>query len=225
VKAMTDSNLLEVLFPSPRRFILAAMFREPARWWTLPELAGRAGLNATTLRQHLHQMRNAGLLQERNDGGKPLFQPDPDCPVYADLHALITKVVPRDEDAETIMVVEDQPATAKITRILLESWGYRVLEAHSGEDAIALFDDHGDGVHLLLTDIIMPGLSGPETADQLVRRKPGLRVIFMSGYPADHLENRDAAFLPKPFNPAGLSRMVRRELDRARRIEKTMNGA
>jgi CheY-like chemotaxis protein len=201
------------------------MFREPARWWSLPELAGRAGLNATTLRQHLNQMRNAGLVLERSEGGKPWFQPDPDCPVYVDLHALITKVVPRDEQAETVMVVEDQPATAKITRILLESWGYRVLEAHSGEDAIALFHDHGDGVHLLLTDVLMPGLTGPEIADELVRRKPGLRVIFMSGYPAEHLEHRDAAFLPKPFNPAGLSRMVRRELDRARRTEKTMNGA
>jgi FixJ family two-component response regulator len=61
----------------------------------------------------------------------------------------------------------------------------------------------------------MPGMTGPQLADELVRRKPDLSVVFMSGYPSDELAHHSgAAFLPKPFNPASLSKMVRRELDR-----------
>ena len=222
---MTDSILLDTLFPAPRRFIFAAMFREPARWWSLPELAGRAGLNGATLRQHLHALRDAGLVRERSKGGRAWFQPNPDCPVFADLHSLIMKLAGCDDRLETILVVEDQPATAKITRILLESWGYRVLETHSGPEALSLFDEQGGAIHLLLTDVIMPGMSGPDIARELVRRKPGLGVILMSGYPADRVERHHAVFLPKPFNPSGLARAVRRELDRVQRIQQSMNGS
>jgi CheY-like chemotaxis protein len=126
----------------------------------------------------------------------------------------VTKLTPQTNTAETILVVEDQPATAQITRILLESWGYRVLEAHDGNEALSLFARDGDGIHLLLTDVIMPGMNGQQLASELVQRKPELRVVFMSGYPSDHLNQPNAAFLPKPFNPASLSRMVRKELDR-----------
>jgi two-component system cell cycle sensor histidine kinase/response regulator CckA len=121
--------------------------------------------------------------------------------------------------------VEDQPATAQITRILLESWGYRVLEAHCGEEALAKFGNDGDGIQLLLTDVIMPGMSGPQLASELQQRKPELRVVFRSGYPSDQLNQPDAAFLPKPFNPAGLSRMVRKELDRPAAARRNMKSS
>ena len=124
------------------------------------------------------------------------------------------KLTARSRDCETILIVEDQEATAQITRILLESWGYRVLEAHSGAEALDIFARDGDEVQLVLTDVIMPGMTGPQLARELWRKRPNLRVVFMSGYPADQLNDATAAFLPKPFNPASLSRMIRKELDR-----------
>jgi CheY-like chemotaxis protein len=212
---MSELNTLNVLFPGTRRPILASLYGEPSRWWSLSELAGRAGLNPATLRRHLAQLRDAGLISEKSDGGRELFQPNPACPVYAELQAIVTKLTSRTNAAETILIIEDQEATAQITRILLESWGYRVFEAHSGAEALEIFKKDGDAIQLVLTDVIMPGMSGPQIAGELVRQNPGLRVAYMSGYPSDTLNQLDAAFLPKPFNPHSLSRMIRRELDRA----------
>jgi CheY-like chemotaxis protein len=211
---MRESKTLEVLFPGPRRQVFAAMFGEPERWWSLPELAGRAGMQPASLRQHMKELREAGLIHEKTEGGRPWFQPDPGCPIFQELRAILAKLSAQTDTAETILVVEDQPATAQITRILLESWGYRVIEAHSGEEAMSVFASNGNGIQLVLTDVIMPGISGPQLASELLRMRPELRIVFMSGYPNDQLNQPDAAFLPKPFNPASLSRMIRKELDR-----------
>jgi CheY-like chemotaxis protein len=128
----------------------------------------------------------------------------------------VSKLTAQSGGGETILVVEDQPATAQITRILLESWGYQVLEAHSAREAVQLYNQHENEIHLLLTDVIMPETTGPQLADQLLDRNPELCVVYMSGYPADELARREeAAFLPKPFNPASLSKMVRKQLDKA----------
>ncbi len=211
---MSESKPLEVLFPGPRRRLLCAMFHQPARWWTLPELAGRAGVRPTTVRQHLAALREAGVVREKLEGSRAWFQADAGCPVFTELHSIIRKLSSRESVGETILVVEDQPATAQITRILLESWGYRVIEAHGAAEALALFERHGDCIQLLLTDVLMPGLTGPQLANELTRRKPALRTVFMSGYPNERLSESGAAFLAKPFNPASLSRTIRRELDR-----------
>ena len=211
---MQEVKTLDALFPGPRRSIFSAMYAEPGRWWSLPELAGRAGVNAPTVRQHLTQLREAGLIREKSDAGRPWFQVDPACPIHEEMQAIVTKLAGQTRGAETILIVEDQEATAQITRILLESWGYRVIEAHSGDEALQVFSQDANGIHLVLTDVIMPGLDGPQLATELQRLRPGLRVVFMSGYPSDHLNHPDAAFLPKPFNPSSLSRMIRRELDR-----------
>jgi CheY-like chemotaxis protein len=211
---MREPNALEALFPGPRRQVFSAMFADPSRWWSLPELAGRAGMQPASLRQHMTHLRDAGVIREKTEGGRPWFQPNPACPVFEELRTIVGKLTPHADYAETILVVEDQPATAQITRILLESWGYQVFEAHSGEEACALFSENGHGIHLVLTDVIMPGMNGSELAAELLRMRPDLRVVFMSGYPSEQLNRPDMAFLPKPFNPASLSRMIRRELDR-----------
>ena len=203
---------MDALFPGPRRVLLCAMFHEPARWWSWAELAGRAGLRPASLRRHMAALRNGGIIREKIEGGRAWFQADPDCPVFAELQSLVGKLNPRSDLAETILVVEDQPATARITRILLESWGYHVIEAHGGAEAIALFEQQRDAIRLVLTDMIMPGLNGPELAAELIHRNPALRIVFMSGYP--NKPTPDIAFLPKPFNPASLSRTIRHELDR-----------
>jgi CheY-like chemotaxis protein len=219
---MSLSKTLEVLFPGPRRTLLCAVFHEPERWWSLPELAGRAGLRPASLRPHLKELREGELIRQKIEDGRPWFQANPESPVFGDVHSIVTKLTVRTE-GETILIVEDQKATAQITRILLESWGYRVLEAHSAPEALEVFTHHGDAIELLLADVIMPGLGGTKLAEELVKRKPELRIIFMSGYPADHINGTEAAFLSKPFNPVGLARVVRRELDR--RIWQSKSGA
>jgi FixJ family two-component response regulator len=89
-----------------------------------------------------------------------------------------------------------------------------VLETHSAAEALEIFSKDGEGVQLVLTDMIMPGIGGQELAQELRACRPELRIVFMSGYPNERVDKAGAAFLPKPFNPASLSRMIRKELDR-----------
>jgi CheY-like chemotaxis protein len=206
------SRIFEVLFPGARRTVFAALFTEPNRWWTSEELAGRAGVRAGSIQTQLCRLRESGIVREDRTPGKHLFQANPECQIFTELQAIVTKLT-ASAGGETILVVEDTAATAQITRILLESWGYRALEAHTPTEALDLFEAYGGHVHLLLTDIQMPQMSGPQLADELRRRNPDLRIVFMSGYPDTDTMELNEAFLAKPFNPTGLSQTVRRALD------------
>lgn len=207
-----SARILETLFPGTRRTLFAALFSEPNRWWTVEELAGRAGVRMACIQAHLGRLRDTGVVRENNTDGRVRVQPDPDCEIYPELHSIVTKLT-LSHGGETILVVEDTPATAQITRILLESWGYRAFEAHTPSEALTLFEGHAAEIHLLLTDIRMPQMTGPQLADELRRRKPDLRIVFMSGYPESDFVALDDGFLAKPFNPTGLSQTVRRALD------------
>ncbi|MBN2800969.1 MAG: response regulator [Deltaproteobacteria bacterium] len=126
---------------------------------------------------------------------------------------------PRARGGERILLVEDEPRVARLIRRVLEGAGYRVQTAASGHEALAL-DAGGDlRFDLLLTDVIMPGMSGPELASALAVRRPGMRVLFASGYTNDALMRRGTldegvALLQKPFSTAQLSEAVRASLDR-----------
>jgi CheY-like chemotaxis protein len=189
------------------------MFGEPDRWWSLAELAGSAGVQPGTLQAYFARLRRGGVIRERRVADALQFRPDTGCPIFAELQRIVVKLTQLPVCGETILVVEDTEATAQLTRILLESWGYLVLEAHGSREALDVSESHPEEIHLLLTDINMPGMSGPQLADELVRRRPKLRVVFMSGYPADQLKGRTGAFLPKPFNPSSLSQAIRKTLD------------
>jgi PAS domain S-box-containing protein len=120
--------------------------------------------------------------------------------------------------SETVLVVEDEPAVLALTCRVLEAEGYTVLCASDGTDALRLVERHGGAIHLLLTDIVMPGMSGRELAEQLAVRRAGIRILYMSGYPGDAAVHhgtlvRGSAFLQKPFTPEGLCRRVRDVLD------------
>jgi len=120
--------------------------------------------------------------------------------------------------SETILVVEDENAVLTLSRRALEAQGYLVLSASDGASAIRVVERHGGMIHLLLTDLVMPGLSGRELAERLAARRPGLRVLYMSGYPGDAVVQHGTlpagtAFLQKPFSPDGLARKVRDVLD------------
>jgi signal transduction histidine kinase/CheY-like chemotaxis protein len=127
---------------------------------------------------------------------------------------------PTATNCETILVVEDESGVRQLTTRVLSRLGFRVLEAASGEEAIALSGASGDHIHLLLTDLVMPGISGREVAQRLGKDRPGMRVLFMSGYSeeADRLADVDggrATLMTKPFTPEVLAKRVRDVLDAA----------
>ncbi|HWP35961.1 MAG TPA: PAS domain S-box protein [Gemmatimonadales bacterium] len=124
---------------------------------------------------------------------------------------------PRGGD-ETILLVEDEPAVRRIARQVLEGFGYRVLEAETPSRALGLLREHAAAVRLLLTDMVMPGMSGPDLHRRAAQERPGLAVLFMSGYPGEDaagapLGVAGAPFLAKPFTADGLARAVRQTLD------------
>jgi PAS domain S-box-containing protein len=121
---------------------------------------------------------------------------------------------------ETILLVEDEPELRELTRTVLAARGYNVIEAMSAEGAERLASDRRGGakIHLLLTDVIMPGVSGRELAKRVVARQPSVRVLYMSGYTYNVIaENgtleHGVAFLQKPFTPSALVEKVREVLD------------
>jgi len=120
----------------------------------------------------------------------------------------------------TILVVEDDQAVRQLTRRVLETAGYAVLEATDSEQALALFREHRGTIQLLITDLVMPRLSGLQLVRQLLASHPGLEVLLISGYSDEMVSRQDGleervAFLPKPFTTATLTQKVREILDPA----------
>ena len=118
---------------------------------------------------------------------------------------------------ETILVVEDEDALRQLARRLLERLGYQVLEAANPNEALEVCARHDGGIHLLLTDVVMPQMSGKELAERIRATKPGLKTLFMSGYAAETIAQRGVLeegihFLPKPFSPDDLAKKVREAL-------------
>ena len=121
---------------------------------------------------------------------------------------------------ETILVVEDDASLRRMAAEALQLFGFRVLQAPSGEDALTVLEQANGGVDLLLTDIVMPHMSGRELARQLAGRRPNLKIIFMSGYAEqaavrNGLLDPNQAFISKPFTPEALVRKLRSVLDGA----------
>ena len=121
---------------------------------------------------------------------------------------------------ETILVVEDDEGVRAFVRTVLERHGYRVLAARGPEQAIELAAGHDGPIDLLITDVVMPGGSGPDLAHRIRELKPDLKVLFVSGYTENTIVHRGVldpgvSFLAKPFSPEELAARVRRELDAA----------
>jgi PAS domain S-box-containing protein len=121
---------------------------------------------------------------------------------------------------ETILVVEDEPAVREFAARVLQSNGYKVLVASNPEEAVGVSDQYKETIHLLLTDVVMPMLSGRQLVDHLAFSRPEMKVLYMSGYSDDTIVHRGvtregAAFLEKPFTPKGLLRRVREVLARS----------
>jgi CheY-like chemotaxis protein len=119
---------------------------------------------------------------------------------------------------ETVLVVEDDKALRRMTVAALERFGYKIFEAGSGEDALALVDGRTGELDLLLADVVLPHMSGRELTKTLQKRSPRLKVVFMSGYAEQAAVHQgmiepNQAFLSKPFTPEALVRKIRDVLD------------
>ncbi|MEW6669825.1 MAG: PAS domain S-box protein [Thermodesulfobacteriota bacterium] len=117
----------------------------------------------------------------------------------------------------TVLVVEDDEMVRKLAQKALTKYGYAVLCARGGEEAKRMCREHGEQIRLMVTDVVMPGMSGKELAEELQRIQPGVKVLFMSGYTDNAIVHhgvldRGVAFLQKPFTPDDLARKVREVL-------------
>jgi CheY-like chemotaxis protein len=118
---------------------------------------------------------------------------------------------------ETVLVVEDADSLRELTKRILTAQGYTVVTAADAGEALQVFDET-PSINLLLTDVVMPGRSGPELTKELIARRPGLKVVYMSGYTDESIVQHGVlqpgvAFLHKPFTAGALSRKIRDVLD------------
>ncbi len=187
-------------------------------FFTTKEARERSGLGLAT---------SYGII--RQSGGRIRVQSEPDCGTTVTIYlpkapaaSKPTYQKPRAEKwptgTETILVVEDDISVRHIAVRVLRSLGYQVIEAANGDDAqLLLADDQARTIDLLLTDVVMPHMSGNHFADWLRAERPATSVIFISGYLEDSLEESlgcsATTFLPKPFEPAQLALKVREMLD------------
>jgi two-component system, cell cycle sensor histidine kinase and response regulator CckA len=121
--------------------------------------------------------------------------------------------------SETILLVEDEPPVRELVASVLQKYGYKILQAASGPEAVGVWREHKANINLLLTDLVMPGtMNGHELAAKLQGEQTGLKVIFTSGYSADIVGKNfkldaNLNFLQKPYHPNTLAQTVRRCLD------------
>lgn len=120
--------------------------------------------------------------------------------------------------SETVLVAEDEPQVRRLAERALRAAGYRVLSAPDGAQALALSRGTHGRIHLLVTDVVMPGMGGPELAGSFLAERPDARVLYISGYTEDEVARQGLAaaglaFLPKPFTPSELADRVRELLD------------
>lgn len=125
--------------------------------------------------------------------------------------------------SETILLVEDESTVRKFLNNVLTHVGYRVIQAEDGKRALEISGEYAEPIHLLLTDVMMTNMGGRELADKIVRNRPAMKILFMSGYAEEVLprgwEGRDGVeFLQKPFSPGLLAQRVRSVLDSSRAV-------
>jgi hypothetical protein len=190
-------------------------------FFTTKEAGKGTGLGLATVYGIVQQ--SGGAIQVESEPGQGavfrVYLPRVDEP--SAVRAQDAEAAPVAGGRETVLVVEDEEAVRKLEAESLAAQGYRVRVAADAQEALALAERMPERIDLLVTDVVMPGRSGRELAEELSRRRPGLRVLFVSGYVDDEFPDAGQAgsevwFLPKPFTPRVLANKVREVLDAER---------
>ena len=187
--------------------------REP--FFTTKEIGKGTGLGLSTV-YGIVQQSEGGLFVYSEPGRGTTFKvylpkvdDEPDAPLIADAID--------QSGTETILLVEDEPQLRALTRRILSSAGYSVIDAGSGEEALSALGAHDGPVHLMLTDVVMPGMNGRDLATRVAAIRPEVKVLFASGYTDDAIFRHGVLddgshFISKPYAPAELRRKVREVL-------------
>jgi CheY-like chemotaxis protein len=192
--------------------VLARIF-EP--FFTTKELGKGTGLGLATVIGIVEQ--SGGRIEVQSEPGLgstfSVFLPLVDAPADADPAPPSRPA----GGAETVLLVEDEEMVRALARRVLVAHGYTVLEARDGVEGLRLGLDYEGRIDLLLSDVVMPGLGGPELAQKVLAHRPALPRLFMSGY-ADEVQSdgdlgEGSWFIAKPFGPQALARKVREVLD------------
>jgi len=182
------------------------------------KLGSGTGLGLSTVRRIVRQAKGAVWAESETGHGATLTVCLPrsgTADEAADCNAVPCGAV---RGTETILLAEDDEGVRTLLRRLLTANGYQVLEASDGEDAWRIFKQHSGSIDLLLTDVVMPGMNGSDLVQKAVTSRPRLKVIYMSGYTGDLLQNAGiprpgVSFLRKPLQLGVLSSLIRELLD------------
>ena len=118
-----------------------------------------------------------------------------------------------DGTSKQVLIAEDEPVVRLLLQRLLKSWGYRTLSASNGKQAVEMAQQHDGEIDVLLSDITMPEMSGPELAEKLTEQRPFLKVILMSGYSQAQVAlRRGWKFVQKPFKPETIKKAIETSL-------------
>jgi CheY-like chemotaxis protein len=184
-------------------------------FFTTKEVGKGTGLGLSTV-YGIVQQSEGGLFVYSEPGRGTTFKTylpevddQPDAPIALD--------VCDQSGTETILLVEDEPALRTLTRRVLSSVGYTVLEAGSGDEALAVLAAFDGPVHLMFTDVVMPGMNGRDLARRVVAARPEIKVLYASGYTDDAIFRHGvlddgSRFISKPYAPAELRRKIRETL-------------
>jgi CheY-like chemotaxis protein len=188
-------------------------------FFTTKEAGKGTGLGLSTV--HGIVEHSGGMIQVQSEPGhgttfKVYFPHTEAAPESAGLSSLTAPA----RGSETILLVEDEDGVRALECRVLEKRGYTVLRASNGDEALRISGRHAGEIDLLITDVVMPFMSGSDLAERLTAIRPNIRVLFTSGYTSlQSALMRDAEFLSKPFESHALARKVREVLDRKRGVE------
>jgi PAS domain S-box-containing protein len=227
---LDDEYVANHMGTQPGKYILLAISdtgigmteEEKARifepFFTTKEVGKGTGLGLATVFGIVKQNGgNIWVYSEKGHGSTfKIYLPCADEPATTNSPAKVEVELPTGD--ETILLVEDDTGVRDLARQILQRQGYTLLEAKDGEEALELFARYSGPIHLLLTDVIMPGMNGKTLADQLLQSHSDLKTLFMSGYTDNAIVhhgvlNPDVTFLQKPFTSLILTHQVRTVLD------------
>jgi CheY-like chemotaxis protein len=187
-------------------------------FFTTKEVGKGTGLGLATVYGIVNQ--SGGQVEVDSEVGRgttfKVYLPAVKKPVAVSRSHQGVTVAPRGD--ETVLLVEDEATVRELARLALEAHGYLVLEAGDGDEALRVAAEHQGPIHLLITDVVMPGMGGQLLAERLGASRPGLRVLFQSGYTDDAVMRHgvlqaDVFFLQKPYTATALCLKVRDVLD------------